>query len=112
MSDTGCSAETTEPYALRVIGDSMLPEFENDHIIIVDPSISPYQGAYVVLEQNNEVLFGQFRQNGTFKNLHYLNDNFPAVALDNDFLVKGVITQRSNGRRKSIKHYEPPADHF
>jgi len=37
MEQTGCSSETTEPYALRVIGDSMSPEFEDGHIIVVDP---------------------------------------------------------------------------
>ena len=35
-SDLGnCSA--SEPFALRVIGDDMLPEFKDGHIIIIDP---------------------------------------------------------------------------
>ncbi len=40
---------TTDPYALRAIGDSMEPEFVDGHIIIVDPSTKADNGAYVVV---------------------------------------------------------------
>ena len=49
MSQTGCTADTTEPYALQVIGDSMTPEFEDGNIIIVDPGVALYNGAYAVI---------------------------------------------------------------
>ena len=48
MSQNGCTSEFTEPFALRVIGDSMAPEFEDGHIIILDPGLLPYDGAFVV----------------------------------------------------------------
>ena len=108
MSNTGCSADTTEPYALRVIGHSMVPEFVDGHIIIVDPSLPLYQGAYVVLEHENEVLFGQYHKKGAYEQLQYLNPDFISVNLSNNYSVKGIITQRSSGRRKSIKHYDTP----
>ncbi|MFV2058612.1 MAG: S24 family peptidase [Thiohalomonadales bacterium] len=108
MSDAGCGADTTEPYALRVIGDSMLPEFAHGHIIIVDPGLPIYQGAYVVLLQDEQVMFGQYHQNGPQEQLLYLNPTFQSVTLHKNYLVKGIITQRSSGRRKSIKHYDTP----
>ena len=35
-SGSGCAA--SEPFALRVLGDSMLPEFAEGAIIIIDPA--------------------------------------------------------------------------
>ena len=44
MAQTGCSAEGQEPFALRVIGDSMAPEFLDGHIIVVDPGFPLFNG--------------------------------------------------------------------
>ncbi|MFN3397540.1 MAG: S24 family peptidase, partial [Sulfurimicrobium sp.] len=37
-----------EPYALMVLGDSMLPEFEDRDIIVVEPEGVARDGSYVV----------------------------------------------------------------
>lgn len=104
----GCTADTTEPYALRVIGDSMAPEFLNGHIIIVDPGHPLRDGAYVVILQQEEVLFGQYRRGSDGDSLNYLNPLHPGRRLDTGFRLKGVVIQRSTGRRKDLKHYEYP----
>lgn len=104
----GCSASNTEPYALRVIGDSMEPEFQDGHIIIVDPGHPLCDGAYVVIEHQQEILFGQYRQSSDGDWLAYLNDAHPDRPLRSDFSVKGVVVQRSTGRRKDLKHYDYP----
>jgi len=105
ISHTGCSATTTEPFALRVIGDSMQPEFHDGNIIIVDPGLPVYHLAFVVLDYGGEILFGQYRLQEGRQWLCYLNPEHESVELLSAFAVKGVITQRSTGRRKELKHY-------
>ena len=61
MNNSGCSAGTTEPFALRVIGDSMSPEFEDGHIIIIDPAVPASHEAFVVVDYGGEILFGQYQ---------------------------------------------------
>jgi len=106
MSQAGCSAGVTEPFALRVIGDSMAPEFNDGNIIIVDPGHPLKQGAYVVLEVEQQVYFGQFHQDSQGARLQHLHPDYPSIHLDQGFTLKGVVIQRSTGRRKDLKHYE------
>jgi len=105
QNSSGCSAEYTEPFALRVIGATMLPEFTDGDIIIVDPGHPLCDGAFAVIEYNDEVFFGQYLEKQETKWLNFLNDEQNNFELGSDFIVKGVITQRSNGRRKYLKHY-------
>ena len=111
MQNSGCSAGTTEPYALRVIGDSMTPEFQDGNIIIVDPAVSACHEAFVVLDYGGEILFGQYRIDEGRHWLHYLNPEHDSIELVSAFELKGVVVQRSNGRRKDLKHYHYPALH-
>ena len=48
-----CAAK--EPFALRVQDSSMEPEFENGCIIIIDPSISPKTGDFVLFEKKDTI---------------------------------------------------------
>ena len=43
---SGCAE--AEPYALRVLGDSMLPEFKDGAIIVIDPAGAIRDGSYVI----------------------------------------------------------------
>lgn len=112
MSQTGCSTQDMEPFALRVIGRSMEPEFTDGNIIIVDPGHPVVNGVYVVVEKEDEhgteVVFGQYFEDGSRCWVKYLNPEFEAVELPLGFSIKGVITQRNSRRRKDIKHYEYP----
>lgn len=103
MNQQGCTA--SEPYALRVVGDSMLPEFQDGHMIIVDPAYPPCHGAYVVVNYGGEYLFGQYLINNSRRWLHYLNSDKPPLELILPYEIKGVVIQRSTGRKKGIKHY-------
>ncbi|KPJ90200.1 MAG: hypothetical protein AMJ53_14550 [Gammaproteobacteria bacterium SG8_11] len=98
----GCTA--AEPYALRVLGDNMLPEFKDGQIIIVDPAYPPCHGAFVVVNYRGEYLFGQLLKEANRQWLHYLNNAQASVELLEPFEFKGVVIQRG-GRRKDIKHY-------
>lgn len=99
----GCAE--AEPYALRVIGDSMEPEFLDGHIIIVDPAMPPQHGAYVVIDYQGETTFRQLVIEGGRKFIKALNEVYPAVELVEQYSVRGVVVQRAGRRRRDHKHY-------
>lgn len=103
MEPSGCSA--AEPFALRVLGDSMLPEFAEGHIIIIDPGMALHDGAYVVIDHAGETIFRQMLIEGDRRFLKPLNDAYDTVELTGDFHVHGVVVQRAGTRRKEHKHY-------
>ena len=105
---SGCSADTTEPYALRVTGDSMEPEFSDGHIIIVDPGLSVFEDAYIIVDYGGEVMLGQYTQSQELPVIRYLNPDYQAVTLTPPYEIKGVVTQRVGKRRKDRKYYEHP----
>lgn len=110
MTQSGCSAQGMEPFALRVIGSSMEPEFTDGNIIIVDPGHPVVNGVYAVVEKSDdhgtEVVFGQYFEDDSQCWIQYLNPAFENVELPTGFSVKGVVTQRNGRRRKDIKRYE------
>lgn len=99
------SCADAEPYALRVIGDSMEPEFIDGHILIVDPAMPPQHGAYVIVDYRGETTFRQFIVENGRKYLKALNNAYPSVELVEKYSVRGVVVQRANRRRKDHKHY-------
>ena len=108
MSQSGCSAEGMEPFALRVIGDSMSPEFKDGHIIVVDPGYALLNGVYAVVEDGGEVFFGQYIQEEGKNWLRYLNPEYADLTLSSAFRIKGVVTQRNTHRRRDTKFYDYP----
>ena len=109
MANSGCTSEGLEAYALRVIGDSMSPEFEDGNIIIVDPAYPLLDGVFAVIENNNEVIFGQYFNadaDHASCRVEYLKTGMAPVMLAADFKKKGVITQRNTRRRKETKYYD------
>jgi len=110
MQQTGCSAEGMEPFALRVMGESMAPEFQDGHIIVVDPGYPFFHGVYAVVKSGEEYHFGQYIKDETGHWIHYLNPDFPPIALAHNFEVKGVVTQRNGRRRKDMKRYDYTPD--
>lgn len=107
MNESGCSSEDSEAYALRVMGDSMLPEFSDGQIVIVDPAYPLSSGAYVVVDYGGEVILGQYQIDGEHKRLVFLNVDYSALALLPPYKIKGVVTQRAGRRRTERKHYSP-----
>lgn len=102
--EAGCAA--SEPYALRVLGDSMVPEFEDGMIIIVDPTGLATDGAYVVAEHDGEYIFRQLAIEGDRYYLKPLNPEYDALEIGSLGAVVGVVTQRAGTRRKYHKHYD------
>ena len=71
MLEGSCSS--LEPYALRVLGDSMEPEFADGCVIIVDPGYAPRDGGYEVVEYAEDVFFRQLVYDGERRILKPLN---------------------------------------
>ncbi len=104
MNQTGFSA--AEPYALRVIGDSMEPEFNDGHIIIVDPGMPAADGAFVVVDYDGDTTLRQIKIDGIRRHLKPLNDAYESVEITGPCHIRGVVIQRATpGRRRESKHY-------
>ena len=100
---SGCSA--LEPYALRVIGDSMEPEFPDGCVIIVDPGGVARDGAYVVVDFAGDVFFRQLVIDGERRFLKPVNAKYGGFELTGEYNVRGVVVQRAGRRRAQHKHY-------
>ena len=83
-----CSTNS-ESFALQNIGDMMSPEFSENCIIIVDPSMPIHHGAYVIIDFNDELYFRQYFEVNGSKILKCLNPSYDDIELDNDFDVRG-----------------------
>ncbi|MEW6414448.1 MAG: S24 family peptidase [Pseudomonadota bacterium] len=96
----------SEPYALMVLGDSMLPEFEEGEIIVVEPSGLVKDGSYVVAYVNDEYIFRQIvmRDDGwMLKPLNPLYENIPIAGIE---VVHGVVIMKKRpGKRSEQKRY-------
>jgi DNA polymerase V len=107
-SEGGCSAKA--PYALQVLGDSMEPEFADGAVIIIDPNVPEFDGAYVVCDHNGETTFRQLVIRSSGRYLVALNERYPAEIVNDTFSLRGVVTQQARNRRRGLKrakHYLP-----
>ncbi len=97
-----CSAR--EVFALRALGDSMVPEFEHDTVIIIDPEAVVRDEDYVVAKIDGEFIFRQLRLRDKKFYLQPLNDLYETIEIDNLEVLEGVIIQ-SGSRRNNSKKY-------
>lgn len=103
------ACESAEPVALMVLGDSMLPEFAEGEVIIVEPEGLARDGAYVIALHDDEHILRQLvRRDGRWL-LHPLNPSYPDAGIADLSAVKGVVIQKSRpGSRRSRKSYIDP----
>ena len=104
MAQNSCSA--LEPYALRVLGDSMEPEFPDGCVVIVDPGHTPRDGSYVVVEYAGDVFFRQLVFDGERRFLKPLNPKYGGFELVPPYTVRGGVVQQAGRRRAERKHYD------
>ena len=88
------------PYALRVLGDSMIPEFQHGAVIVVEPVSACEDGAYVVIDYAGETWFRQFVVHDGRKFLRPLNDLYPTVELTQSYQLRGVVVQQTFQRQR------------
>ena len=99
-----CSTNS-EPYALQNIGDMMSPEFSENCIIIVDPGMPIHNLAYVIIDFQDELYFRQYVIENNKQLLRCLNSLYEDIELNNDFEVRGCITQQKQRKQKSLHYY-------
>lgn len=96
----------SEPYALMVLGDSMLPEFEEGEIIVVEPSGLVKDGSFVVAYVNDEYIFRQIvkhEEGWMLKPLNPLYENIPVPGIE---VARGVVIMKKRpGKRSEQKRY-------
>ena len=106
-ADLPSTCAEAAPFALRVMDDSMEPEFRRHCIVIIDPTGHARDGAYVLAEIEGEYIFRRLRVDGDRVWLEALKEIYPALALDAGIAaVKGVVVQRAGTRRRYHKHYD------
>ena len=106
MNDlVNCSA--SEPFALRVMGDDMAPEFEDGQIIVIDPGGLVKSGCYVVARLGEEAIFRQLLvEDGSYR-LRALKAELPEIVLEQGVeAIVGVVSQRAGRRRREHKRYD------
>jgi len=101
------SCGASEPFALRVIGNDMNPEFKDGNVIVIDPGGLVKDGCFVVANPNEEYIFRQlFIAKGIFT-LRALEKGHEEITLSKGIdEIVGVVSQRSGRRRKEHKRYD------
>lgn len=102
-----------EPYALMVLGDSMLPEFSEGEVIVVEPGGVAKDGAYVIAylaevePEDERHVFRQLVRHPEGWMLKPLNPLYPNVPIERvEDVVKGVVIMKKKpGRRRESKSY-------
>ena len=102
MQEQGCGRE---PFALRVVGNSMSPEFKDGCIIIVDPEGLMSDGAYVLARHGEEYVFRQLVFGEGSYQLKTLEEGHDTIMLPDLSSIEGVIIQQAGRRRAGRKHY-------
>lgn len=90
-------------FALKIKNDCMEPEFRENDVVIVDPSIEPRNNDFVVIKslKSNEATFKQFKIYGEKIILHPLNSKYQDIELDHkqQYTVIGVVVDKSKKYR-------------
>ena len=107
-ADDGCSGG--EAFALRVLGEDMLPEFREGDIIIVEPDGALKDGAFVLARPQGEWMLRQLVRRGEGWALRALNPSActtaPELALPDLSAVHGLVIQKAvPGRRRLTRSY-------
>jgi SOS-response transcriptional repressor LexA len=106
LFQTTC-ATNSEPYALQNLGDMMTPEFSENCIIIVDPSLPIHNKAFVIVDFEDELYFRQYIEENQKKILRSLNDKYDDIELNSKFEVRGCIVQQKQRKEKTLHYYLP-----
>lgn len=83
-------------FALRIIGDSMEPEFKEGEVIIINPHIEATPNDFVVVKnKNQEATFKQLKKYGGKWVLHPLNSKYPDQEVKKgDFQIIGKVVKK------------------
>lgn len=105
LTDLDLSANA---FALRIKGDSMLPEFREGDTVIIDPQVEPLPGDCVVAKNGeNEATFKKYRPRGMNEKGHEvfelvpLNEDYPSMRSDiTPIRIIGTMVEHRRYRKK------------
>jgi SOS-response transcriptional repressor LexA len=105
MTDLEYPAST---FGLRIQGSSMEPEFRAGDVVVIDPTVTPQPGDYVVAtEAGGDTTFKQFRNAGLNENgvdvfeLHPLNPLYAPMRSDRQQIrIVGVMVEHRTYRQR------------
>ena len=100
---SGCAS--AEPFALRVLGNSMAPEFTEGCVVIVDPGAPLAHRAFLVAEHGDGVILRQLHISEQEWSLVALEEGHPRIRIEGPSVIRGVVTQRAGRRRADRKRY-------
>ena len=114
--DDGGGCGSGESFALRVMGDSMLPEFSDGDIVVIEPEGRVRAGAFVLAQTEEGWSLGQLvggegaesaaQSTQAVWRLESLNPAYPGFDLPSLDAVAGVVIQKVRpGRRKLTRWY-------
>ena len=94
----------SEPFALRVIGDDMAPEFCDGNIVVIDPGGLVKNGCYVVARLQDDTLLRQLSiSNGKYYLKSTSSELFHEISQQD---IVGVVSQKAGRRRHQRKRYD------
>ena len=104
MTDVDVSISS---FALKIRGDSMLPDFKEGDIVIIDPMITPLPGDFVVAKNlEEEATFKKYRPRGNNEHgqlvfeLVPCNPDYPTLRSDIDRCnIIGVMIEHRQFRK-------------
>jgi SOS-response transcriptional repressor LexA len=102
MQENSCGRE---PFALRVVGEEMSPEFKDGCIIIIDPEGVISDGAYVMARHDDGYVFRQLVYGEGMYYLKTLQEGHAVIEIPDLVSIEGVVTQQTTRRRADRKHY-------
>jgi SOS-response transcriptional repressor LexA len=95
-------------FGLLIEGDSMLPEYREGELVVIDPEETPFPGEMVLALVRGETVFRKYRETGTDAKgvlnfeLVPLNDDFPTLHSERDHMqVIGVMVEHRKYRRRT-----------
>lgn len=108
QEDAGCSGG--EAFALRVLGEDMLPEFREGDIIVVEPDGALKDGCFVLACPGGDWMLRQLVRRDRGWSLRVLNAAACSIAPDLPIadlsVVRGLVIQKAvPGRRKLTRSY-------
>ena len=99
------TCKTKEPFVLRVVGDSMAPEFEAGSIIIIDPEKTVLHGDYAVAQVADLLQLGKLSiSDGVLQFATTSNECSDTVVIGYKDIL-GRVVKRTDPRRRSNKEY-------
>ena len=98
MTDATVSGKS---FAVEIEGDSMRPLFRPGDRIVIDPSLAPEPGDFVLAHTQGAITFRKYRARGDSFELAPMNDDWPVIRSDSgDVKILGVMVEHRSYRNR------------